>query len=335
MGELHECILYEKLEKDKVKCTACRHYCGISPGKTGRCGVRKNIDGKLFLLVYGRAVAVNVDPIEKKPLYHFMPGSDIFSIGTVGCNFKCEFCQNWDISQTAEVSGHELMPEEIVKVCDEKDIPAIAYTYNEPTIFFEYFYDTAKLAKKKGIKNVLVTNGYMSDEALEKMKDCIDGMNIDLKSFNEKFYKKLCKAKLKKVLKTIKKAHKLGFWIEITTLIIPGENDSDEELKGIAEFISEIDKNIPWHISAFHPNYKMTDKNSTPHQSLNKAYEIGKEAGLKFIYVGNVIDDKRSATYCPKCKAVLINRPYFNATIENFKENKCMKCGESIKGVWK
>ena len=332
---MHEGILYEGLGEDKVKCTACKHKCVIAPGKSGICGVRVNKDGKLFLIVYGKATGVNIDPIEKKLLYHFLPGTDIFSLGTVGCNFKCDFCQNWDMSQKIDNLGQDLLPEQIIEICLEKKIPSIAYTYNEPTIFFEYLYDTAKLAKKKGIKNILVTNGYESDEALEKMKGLIDAMNIDLKSFSNDFYKKLCKAKLQPVLDTIKKAYELGFWIEITTLIIPGKNDSKEELEKIAKFIANIDKNIPWHLSAFHPDYKMTNVLQTGREILERAYEIGKNVGLKFVYVGNVVDEDRSATYCPKCSSVLIKRPYFNSSIENFKDGKCSECGEKIKGVWK
>jgi len=352
---MKECILYEKPEEDKVKCLACKHYCVIQEGNTGICGVRQNKDGKLFLLVYGKASAANIDPIEKKPLYHFLSGTSIFSIGTVGCNFGCTFCQNWDISQVTrelrlklikekkqnltevEVSKYryELSPEKIVKSCLENNIPSVAYTYNEPIIFFEYLYDTAILARKKGIKNVMVSNGYESKESLEKLKECIDGINVDLKSFNEEFYKKNCQAKLENVLETIKEIYKSKIWLEITTLIIPEHNDSKEELKKIAEFIADIDKNIPWHISAFHPDYKMKDLPRTSHEKLIEAFNIGKKAGLKYIYVGNIIDDERSSTYCPKCNEILIKRAGFSVSIENFKDGECIKCNEKIKGVWK
>ena len=352
---MHEAILYKKLEDNKVHCTACKQSCIIPPDNTGICGVRQNKDGKLYLLVYGKAVSYNIDPIEKKPLYHFMPGTEIFSIGTVGCNFACDFCQNWDISQITkdlknkllkekkisqidvEVSkfGYELPPNKIIEICVEKNIPSTAYTYNEPSIFFEYAYDTAKLANKKGLKNVFVTNGYETEEALKLIKPYLNAMNIDLKSFNDDFYKKVCKARLQPVLDTIKLAHELGIWIEITTLIIPKKNDSDAELKKIADFISNIDKNIPWHVTAFHPDYKMTDVPSTSSTTLDKAYNIGKKAGLKYVYTGNILDDKHSNTYCPNCKTLLIKRSGFFSNIENIENGKCKKCNEKIAGVWK
>lgn len=351
---MHECTLYKKLDNKKVFCTACKQACTISPNNTGICAVRQNIDGKLYLLVYGQAVAANIDPIEKKPLFHFLPGTDIFSIGTVGCNFGCEFCQNWQISQVSkeikarlmenkkmeklgvEIGklGFELMPEKIVNICVKDNIPSIAYTYNEPIIFFEYAYDTAKLGKNKKKRNVFVTSGFETDEALEKLKPYLDAMNIDLKSFSDSFYKKVCKARLQPVLDTIKKVHELGIWLEITTLVIPGKNDSDKELKQIADFIASISKDIPWHISAFYPHYKMTDVPATTHDSLIKAYEIGKKAGLNYVYVGNVPDVERSSTYCPKCNELLIERDYYKTTIKNFKNGKCGKCNEKIPGVW-
>lgn len=352
---MHKASLYKKLDNNKVQCTACKQNCIISSDNTGICGVRQNKNGKLYLLVYGKAVSANMDPIEKKPLYHFMPNTEIFSIGTVGCNFACDFCQNWDTSQItkdlknkllkekkiskidAEVSkfGYNLQPEKIVETCIEKNIPSIAYTYNEPTVFFEYAYDTAKLAHEKGIKNVFVTNGYETEEALNLIKPYLDAMNIDLKSFSDEFYKKICKAKLQPVLDTIRLAHKLGIWIEITTLIIPGKNDSEEELKKIADFISSVDKNIPWHVTAFHPDYKMVDIPSTGYNILNKAYTLGKKAGLKYPYVGNILDDKHSNTYCPECKTLLIKREGYFVGIENLKNGKCNKCSNKIAGVWK
>ena len=352
---MKECILYKKLENNKVQCTACRQSCIIASDNTGICGVRQNKSGKLYLLVYGKAVSAHFDPVEKKPLYHFLPNTEIFSFGTVGCNFACDFCQNWDISQITkdlrsnllrekkiaqmdvEVSkfGYELPPKKIVDICVEENAKSIAYTYNEPTIFFEYLYDTSKLAVEKGIKNVLVTNGYESDEALNLLKPYISAMNIDLKSFNGDFYKKICKAKLPLVLETIKLAHKLGIWIEITTLIIPGKNDSDAELKQIADFIAGIDKNIPWHVTAFHPYYKMGNIPHTSYNALDNAYNIGKKSGLNYVYIGNIDGDERSNTYCPKCSSLLIKRNGYHIHIENFDNGKCLKCNEKIAGVWK
>lgn len=352
---MHEAMLYEKVKDKTVRCTACRQSCTIPDGQTGLCGVRLNRDGRLYLLVYGKTASAGIDPIEKKPLFHFLPGTPIFSIGTVGCNFGCLFCQNWTISQVtrelrlklmrekklelmeAKVDefGYALSPQTIVESCVEKQIPSIAYTYNEPAVFFEYAYDTSKLAHEKGIKGVFVSNGYESEEALRKVKPYLEAMNIDLKSFSDDFYRKICQARLEPVLETIKLAHKLGIWVELTTLVIPGKNDSDDELRQIAEFISGLDKDMPWHLSGFYPCHKMLDVPSTGRNSLEKAYDIGKGAGLRYVYVGNMIDVERSSTYCPKCGALLIRRLGFSADVEQFKAGKCTKCGMKIPGVWK
>jgi len=281
--------LYER-EKNKIRCLACSHKCLISDGETGICGVRKNIKNKLYLLVYGKVVAMNVDPIEKKPLYHFLPGTKSFSIGTVGCNFKCDFCQNFDISQVSKqgiIFGKEVSPGEIVKKAIETKCDSISYTYNEPAIFIEFVRDIAKIAKRKKLKNVLVTNGYFSRESFDYIKNYVDAMNIDLKSFSEKFYEKYCGGKLKPVLETIKMAHEKGIHVELTTLIIPGLNDSEKEFEKIAKFIASVDKNIPWHISRFFPMYKMLNKQVTPLETLKRAEKIGKKY-LKYVHIGNI-----------------------------------------------
>jgi len=273
-----------------VICLACAHKCRIKKGNTGICGVRKNINGKLYLLVYGKVVSMNIDPIEKKPLYHFLSGTKSFSIGTVGCNFRCDFCQNFDISQISKkgmVFGKEISPEQIVKEAVKNDCKSISYTYNEPAIFIEFVKDVAVLTKKKGLKNILVTNGYLSKESFDYISNYIDAMSIDLKSFNEEFYKRYCGGRLKPVLDTIKRAYKKGIHIEIVTLVIPGLNDSDRELEKIAEWISKLDKEIPWHISRFFPMYKMLDRSITPIDTLEKAYKIGKKY-LENVYIGNV-----------------------------------------------
>lgn len=274
-------------------CLACSHYCKIAEDKRGICGVRQNVKGDLFLLVYGLAAAMHVDPIEKKPLYHFLPGTDILSFGTVGCNLHCDFCQNWDMSQVSkpphdQIFGNKQSPERIVSLAIKLKCPSIAYTYNEPGIFFEYAYDTMKLAHRKGLKNVYVSNGYISREAKTKLKDLLDAANIDLKSFDDRFYSKICGAKLKPVMETIESFYKMGVHIELTTLIIPGQNDSSEELQKIAKYIVSIDKKIPWHISRFFPSYKMKNITVTPIETLKIAAKIGKEAGLKYIYIGNI-----------------------------------------------
>ncbi|MCO6475133.1 MAG: AmmeMemoRadiSam system radical SAM enzyme [Phaeodactylibacter sp.] len=352
---MHEAILYEPMEKKAVRCTACKIRCVVKPGGAGVCGVRQNKGGKLYLLVYGKASAVNIDPIEKKPLYHFLPGSQIFSIGAIGCNFACSFCQNWDLSQLArtlreklmkekhiedielEVGqyGYELSPERIVKLCLEKKVPSIAYTYNEPVIFFEYLHDASTLARRHGIRTVFVSNGYESEEALDAAAGYLDAMNIDLKSFRDEFYKKLCKARLQPVLDTIRDVHKRGVWLEVTTLVIPGQNDSEAELRDIAGFIASVDNNIPWHISAFHPAYRMKDTPYTSRAALEKAYDIGLGAGLKFIYVGNIQDEGRSATYCPNCGAALIRRTGYRTWMEKaFSGGQCLRCKTKIPGIW-
>jgi len=284
---MYECVLYKKLQDKKVQCIACNHRCVITERKRGICGVRENVNGKLQLLVYGLIVSENIDPIEKKPLYHFLPKTQTYSIGTVGCNFKCDFCQNYEISQLKTIVGKETTPEQIVDRAIKSGCKSISYTYNEPTIFAEFVKDTAVLAKRAGLANILVTNGYETGECLEFFEKDIDAMNIDLKSFTEDFYNKICKAKLKPVLQTIKLAHKKGIHIEITTLIVPGENDSLQELEKIAKFISKIDKNIPWHISRFFPMYKMNNKEKTSIDILKEAERIGKKY-LNNVYLGNV-----------------------------------------------
>lgn len=285
-----ECTLYKSEKNNKVKCLACNHYCIISKGKTGVCSVRKNINGKLFLLVYGKIASMNVDPIEKKPLYHFLPGSSAYSIGTVGCNFSCSFCQNFDISQKSKegiIFGKDVTPEEVVDSAVKTGCKSIAYTYNEPIIFSEFIYECAKLAHLKGLKNIMVTNGYWSFESFDYLKDLIDAVNIDLKG-DEEFYKKYCGGKLQPVLDTIKRCYENKIHVEITTLLMNSLNDSDESLKKISLFIANLDKNIPWHISRFFPHYKMIDKKITSKKSLEKAYKIGKKAGLTNVYLGNI-----------------------------------------------
>lgn len=337
-------ILYKKISDNKVQCLACSHYCKIAEGKTGICGVRQNVKGELKLLVYGKAAAVNVDPIEKKPLFHFLPGTEIYSIGTVGCNFRCGFCQNWGISQKVESRklkvggipdlGEDLTPEKIVDYCVDNKIPSIAYTYNEPSVFVEYAYDTAKLAHEKGIKNVFVSNGFASKEAVEFMAPYLDAINIDLKSFENSFYQKECRGRLQPVLDNIKRYYDKGVWVEVTTLVIPGKNDKDDELSKIAEYLASVSKDIPWHISRFHPDYKELNGEVTSEESLEKAYDIGKKAGLNYVYVGNLHNEKLESTWCPKCKNLLVKREWGYSEVKALKDGKCEKCGREIKGVW-
>jgi len=293
---MKKAVLYKK-EKNFLRCLACNHKCVIGEEKFGICGVRKNIGGVLYLLTYGKVSSENIDPIEKKPLYHFLPCTFTYSIGGVGCNFKCPWCQNFEISQIKtenEIFGEEKTPKEIVNSALKNKCPSISYTYNEPTIWAEFVYDISKIAKKNNLKNIWVTNGYFSEECLDLFtkEKLIDAMNIDLKSFSKKTYKDYCGAKLEKVLNSIKKAFENGIHIELTTLIIPKINDSEKKLRKIAKFIFSLDKkgNIPWHISRFFPMYRFYDEKHfiTPLETLRKAEKIGKEEGLKYIHLGNV-----------------------------------------------
>ncbi|HLD82359.1 MAG TPA: AmmeMemoRadiSam system radical SAM enzyme [Candidatus Omnitrophota bacterium] len=334
---MQEALLYKRLDKNLVHCYLCAHHCQIADKKFGFCGVRQNIDGTLYTHTYGRVIASHIDPIEKKPLYHFLPGSTSFSIATIGCNFHCGFCQNWEISQEnfrdGSPGGEELSPEEIVALALKNNCKSISYTYTEPTIFFEYAYETARLGKAKGLYNVFVTNGYMSKECLEMIKPYLDAANVDLKFFKDASYKKICAGSLEPVLDSIRVMQKIGIWVEVTTLIVTGENDSEEELTGIARFIASVDKNMPWHVSRFHPDYKFTDHEATPEAILKKAQEIGREAGLTYIYAGNVWGWGND-TYCPGCKKSLIKREGFNVLEYNIKEGKCSFCGAIIPGVF-
>jgi pyruvate formate lyase activating enzyme len=314
---------YKKYSDNRVVCTLCQHYCKIRPQKEGICGVNRNVGDRIECLVYGYPSAIALDPIEKKPLYHFLPNTKAFSIGTVGCNFRCPFCQNWTISQTAKIDkSRYFSPNEIVKLAKEYNSSTIAYTYNEPTIFYPYARDIALLAQKDGIKNIFVTNGYESKEVILDMRGVIDGANIDLKSFNPIYYRRELGANLDKLLESIKLFKEVGIWIEITTLIIPTKNDTPNELREIANFIAnELGREVPWHISAFSPNYKEKNLPRTSYERLKMAYEIGKEAGLYYIYIGNVNFDNE--TRCPKCKAKLITRGFFSVKENNLIDGKC------------
>ncbi|MGD2294627.1 MAG: AmmeMemoRadiSam system radical SAM enzyme [Candidatus Aminicenantes bacterium] len=330
--------LFRTEEDKKTSCFLCQHRCSIAPTKFGICGVRQNREGTLYSHVYGEVIAAHVDPIEKKPLYHFLPGSRAFSIATIGCNFRCPFCQNWQISQKTKkeessFAGEFLSPEDVVKAAKRYGCQSISYTYTEPTVYFEYAYDTAELAAKEGIKNSFVTNGYMTPEALEMINPFLDACNVDLKSFREKFYKKMCKARLQPVLESIQLMKELGIWIEITTLVVPGQNDSKEELNQIAEFIAGVSADIPWHISRFHPDFKYNNSTPTPIETLRSAYSIGKNAGLHYIYIGNVWGESED-TICPRCHNVLIRRHGFDSRSIKVKDGACGFCGFSIAGVF-
>ncbi len=325
---------YYKNTENRAICLLCQHYCKLKEGQTGICGVNKNISGVIENLVYGYPAAINVDPIEKKPLYHVLPGSKSFSLGTVGCNFHCPFCQNWGISQEKHIKkDHYYSAKKIVALAQEHHCKSIAYTYNEPTIFYPYAKDIALGAKKVGIKNVFVSNGFESSEVIDDMKDIIDAANIDLKSFNAEYYKRELDGNLKKILENLKHFKRNGIWIEVTTLIIPTKNDSNEELKDIATFIAkELGNETPWHISAFHPDYKEQNLPATSLETLQRAYGIGKEVGLKYMYIGNV--GYENPTFCSECGELLIERGHFNITTNSLIHGKCPKCSSALEGIF-
>ena len=334
-----EAYLYEPLKEKKVKCNLCSHRCIIKDGKRGICGVRENQGGILETLVYGKLIASHIDPIEKKPLFHFMPGSLSYSIATVGCNFKCLFCQNADISQMPSdhngmITGDLYAPEDVVNAAVKGNCKSIAYTYTEPTVFFEFAFDTAKLAHAKGIKNVFVTNGYMTSEAVHMISPYLDAANVDLKAFNKSFYKEVVKARLEPVKKTLKLMKSLGIFVEVTTLLIPGLNDDKKELEKLALFlVKSLGPETPWHVSAFYPTYRLTDRPPTPVESLVMAREIGIKAGLRYVYIGNVPSENGENTFCYSCGKLLINRLGFSI-IKNVLENgRCPYCGAQIDGI--
>ena len=332
-----EAMLYEKLPDKKVKCNLCAHQCVIQNSKKGICRVRGNIGGKLYVLNYGKLIAQHVDPIEKKPLFHFYPGSTAYSIATAGCNFKCKYCQNYDISQMPvrenRIIGQDSAPEETLVQAMQLGCKSIAYTYTEPTIFYEYAYDVSQLANDKNIKNIFITNGFITSEALQKIAPYLDAANVDIKSFTNNFYKKICKAKLQPVLDTIKMLNQLGIWIEITTLVIPTLNDTEQEFHSIAEFIMSISREIPWHISAFYPAYKLKYLPPTPLAVLNRAREIGLETGLHYVYLDNVTNHGNADTKCPDCGQILIERTNFGIIKNKIQDGHCPNCGREIAGV--
>lgn len=326
---------YYKKEGDKVICLLCAHHCKIKEGQSGICGVNANIGGEYKNLVYGHPSALHIDPVEKKPLYHFLPSSRTLSLGTVGCNFKCPFCQNWQLSQNDRIdTGRFITPDELVEAALAQSCQSISFTYNEPTIFYPYAKDIALKAHEKGLKTIFVTNGFESKEVLADMPGIIDAANIDLKCFNEKYYKKDLKGGLQQVRDTIKTMVQKGIWVEVTTLLIEGVNDSDEEIMEMAEFLSqEVGEHIPWHISAFHPQYKMQDHHSTQLKTIERACGLGRSAGMKYIYAGNVALDY--STECPGCHVKLIRRNGFKVLENRVEGGHCPKCKVKVEGIWK
>ncbi|MDZ7798355.1 MAG: AmmeMemoRadiSam system radical SAM enzyme [Patescibacteria group bacterium] len=333
---MKKALLYKKKPDNKVKCQLCNHHCLILPKKRGLCGVRENREGELYSLVYGKAISENIDPIEKKPFFHFLPGTLALSFGTLGCNFRCANCQNWQISQAPrlnkEIFGQDLPPKKIVQEALENDCQSIAYTYTEPTIFFEYALETMKLAHNKGLKNVFVSNGFMTKDCLKIAKPFLDAINIDLKFFDNNKYKKYCHGKPEPILENLKTIKKMGLWLEITTLAIPTLSDQKEMFEKIADFIkTELGEETPWHISRFSGaiSHKLDHLPDTPLKTLYQAYDIAQKKGLKYVYLGNVPGDKFENTYCPKCGSLIIERIGYN--IKRYdKKGQCPKCQQKI-----
>lgn len=335
---LHRAQFWEAHGGDAVHCSLCRFRCVIASGQRGRCGVRENRAGTLFTLVYGKVIAESIDPIEKKPLYHFHPGSSSLSLATVGCNFRCLHCQNYQISQwpqqQADIPGTAMTPEEIVRHAGSSGVASISYTYTEPTIYFEYAYETAVLAKAAGIKNVFVSNGYTTTAALEKIAPYLDAANVDLKGFNSRTYKEVTGAALSGVLACLRDYRRLGIWLEVTTLVIPGFNDSKEELQKLSAFIvTELGEDVPWHVSAFYPTYKMLDRPPTPAATLYMARDIGRQAGLHYVYLGNLNDPGAGDTICPACGQTVIRRHRMHSLETELTGDRCNYCRHRIHGV--
>lgn len=335
-----EALLYRKLKAQQVQCHLCQHRCVISVGRRGLCGVRENSSGTLESLVYGRVVASHVDPIEKKPIFHMLPGSRAYSIATVGCNFTCRFCQNADIAQLPAdrggmIVGANTTPEEVVAEALKTGCRSLAYTYTEPTIFFEFALDCARLAASRGLRNIFVTNGYMTPEALGMIRPYLDAANVDLKAFTERFYRETCGARLKPVLETLKAMAAAGILVEVTTLLIPELNDSPKELQDLTAFLTrELGPATPWHISRFHPTYRMTDRAPTSPVTLEQARDIGLAAGLRYVYIGNVPGSTSENTYCPSCGNIVINRFHYNTRVNLIDTNRCAYCHSAIDGLF-
>jgi pyruvate formate lyase activating enzyme len=334
--DMRKAMLWKQLPAGKVLCELCSHFCLIAPGGRGKCAVRVNKEGVLHTLTYERVAAMGLDPVEKKPLYHFMPGTRTFSLGTMGCNLFCGFCQNYSLSQPPRqnrpVIGQPVTPRILVDAAIGQKAASISYTYSEPTIFFELMLDTAKLAVEQGLKNIIVSNGFMTKQCLDELAPFIHAANIDLKAFTEEFYERVCGGRLEPVLNNLLHIRELGWWLEVTTLVIPGENDTDSELERMALFIrEELGAGTPWHLSRFHPDFQMLDTPSTPTETIQRACDLGRRTGLKYVYPGNVAGIEES-TRCPECGTVCIDRRGHAVKNCSIREGKCPGCGMEIEG---
>ncbi len=332
-----EAMYWEKLEDKTVRCNLCPHHCILKDNQTGLCRVRKNKKGKLYTLNYELPCAVHIDPIEKKPLFHFLPNTPVFSIATAGCNFRCKFCQNWQISQRCptETENTWLSPQKVVELTQKNECPSIAYTYSEPTNFYEYMIETAKLARKAGVKNTIHSNGYINPKPLKALCKYLDAANIDLKGFTEEFYQELCGGRLEPVLQSLKILKEEGVWLEITNLIIPTKNDDLKTIKKMCEWIRDsLGNDVPIHFSRFHPLYKLRNLPPTSVKTLEQARKIALNVGLKYVYIGNISGHKAESTYCPKCGKIVIRRIGYHIAKNNIVNGKCKFCNQKISGVW-
>lgn len=332
-----DALLWEPLGGGAVLCFLCAHRCTLAEGRAGLCGVRTNEGGRLRSLVRDRIVASHVDPIEKKPLFHFLPSSLSFSVAAEGCNFRCSYCQNWQISQHRRgtpVAGTPADPRAVVRAAMEAGCRSVSFTYTEPTVFFELCRDVGVLAREAGLRNVFVTNGYLTPEAVREVGTFLDAANADLKFFRDGSYLRVCGARLAGVLEGIRALHEAGIWLEVTTLVVPGLNDSEEELTSMARWIAGLSPDIPWHLSRFHPDYKMEQPGPTPVQSLRRALEVGRAEGLRFVYVGNVPGERAESTFCPICGTMLVERVGFSARAHLDPGGRCGRCGAQIPGLW-
>ncbi len=327
----------ETLDGGKIRCRLCPHACVLAEGAAGRCGVRRVLGGKLRALTAERVAALHVDPVEKKPFYHVLPGAPVLSFAAVGCNLSCRFCQNASISQFQGdfPPGERVSPARIVEMALESGCPAVAATYTEPTVFFELAREVGREAQSRGLLNLWVTNGFLSGEAREDLAGWLDGANLDLKSMRDQTYREYCGGRLAPVLETIEDLHKKGVWIEVTTLVVPGMNDTREELREAARFLTSLSPDIPWHVTAFHPDYRMTDRGPTPPETLLEAVEAGREEGLRYVYPGNVHLRGGGDTRCPSCGEVVIRRIGFRVEANFLEGGACPRCGAGIAGIWK
>jgi pyruvate formate lyase activating enzyme len=329
----HGAALWKPADGGAVDCFLCEHRCHIAVGNRGICRVRQNAAGELVTRVYGRLIAQHVDPIEKKPLFHFLPGSESYSVAAVGCNFQCGFCQNWQISQApraaaGEMPGDPARPETIVDAAQRHRCASISYTYTEPTIFYEMARDIGRLARRRGLKNIFVTNGFMTPEAILEMAEWLDAANVDLKSWQDSFYRQVCKGRLEPVKASIRLLHERGVHVEVTTLLVTGRNDSAEDLKGIAGFLADISADLVWHVSRYHPDFEMTEPPATPLEKVEEAVAIGRAAGLQYVYAGNVAGSQN--TVCPLCGAVVVERVGLSARVVNLRGAACGGCGAAL-----